>query len=222
MPPASPAGTTDPAKDFAARVLGDTEDVWTALFQAMGSRYEKPKLVLFRGQVRSSCGAATAAVGPFYCSADRSVYLDTAFFDQLSTRFKAPGDFAQAYVIAHEIGHHVQNQMGVMEQFERRSQRATERERNALSVRLELQADCFAGVWGHFAARRNLLEPGDVEEGLRAASAVGDDQLQKRAQGYVVPDSFTHGTADQRMRWFKTGLASGDPRVCDTFAANAG
>ena len=221
-PPAAPAGTTDPAKDFAARVLGDTEDVWTALFQAMGSRYEKPKLVLFRGQVRSSCGAATAAVGPFYCSADRSVYLDTAFFNELSTRFKAPGDFAQAYVIAHEIGHHVQNRLGVMEQFERRSQRATERERNALSVRLELQADCFAGVWGHFAARRNLLEPGDLEEGLRAASAVGDDQIQKRAQGYVVPDSFTHGTADQRMRWFKTGLASGDPRVCDTFAAKTG
>jgi predicted metalloprotease len=222
VPPAAPAATTDPAKDFAARVLGDTEDVWTALFQAMGSRYEKPKLVLFRGQVRSSCGAASAAVGPFYCSADRAVYLDTAFFNELSTRFKAPGDFAQAYVIAHEIGHHVQNQLGVMEQFERRSQRATERERNALSVRLELQADCFAGVWGHFAARRNLLEPGDLEEGLRAASAVGDDQIQKRAQGYVVPDSFTHGTADQRMRWFKTGLASGDPRVCDTFAAKAG
>jgi uncharacterized protein len=221
-PPAAPAAATDPAKDFAARVLGDTEDVWTALFQAMGSHYEKPKLVLFRGQVRSSCGAATAAVGPFYCSADRSVYLDTAFFNELSTRFKAPGDFAQAYVIAHEIGHHVQNRLGVMEQFERRSQRATERERNALSVRLELQADCFAGVWGHFAARRNLLEPGDLEEGLRAASAVGDDQIQKRAQGYVVPDSFTHGTADQRMRWFKTGLASGDPRVCDTFAAKTG
>ena len=221
-PPAAPAGTTDPAKDFAARVLGDTEDVWTALFQAMGSRYEKPKLVLFRGQVRSSCGAATAAVGPFYCSADRSVYLDTAFFNELSTRFRAPGDFAQAYVVAHEIGHHVQNQLGVMEQFERRSQRASARERNALSVRLELQADCFAGVWGYFAAKRNLLEPGDLEEGLRAASAVGDDQIQKRAQGYVVPDSFTHGTADQRMRWFKTGLASGDPRVCDTFAAKSG
>jgi len=221
-PPASPAGKVDPAKDFAARVLGDTEDVWTALFQVMGSRYEKPRLVLFRGQVRSSCGAATAAVGPFYCAADRSVYLDTAFFDELSTRFKAPGDFAQAYVIAHEIGHHVQNSMGVMEQFERRSQRASARERNALSVRLELQADCFAGIWGHFAARRNLLEPGDLEEGLRAASAVGDDQIQKRAQGYVVPDSFTHGTADQRMRWFKTGLASGDPRVCDTFAATPG
>ncbi len=175
--------------------------------------------MLFRGQVRSACGTASTAVGPFYCAGDRSVYLDTAFFNELSTRFRAPGDFAQAYVIAHEIGHHVQNLMGVMQQFDRQSQRATERERNALSVRLELQADCFAGVWGYFAAKRNLLEPGDLEEGLRAASAVGDDQIQKRAQGYVVPDTFTHGAAEQRMRWFKTGLGSGDPRACNTFAA---
>ena len=219
VPPSSPQAAADPAKDFAARVLGDTEDVWTALFTAMGTRYEKPKLVLFRGQVRSACGTASTAVGPFYCAGDRSVYLDTAFFNELSTRFRAPGDFAQAYVIAHEVGHHVQNLMGVMQQFDRQSQRATERERNALSVRLELQADCFAGVWGYFAAKRNLLEPGDLEEGLRAASAVGDDQVQKRAQGYVVPDAFTHGAAEQRMRWFKTGLGSGDPRVCNTFAA---
>jgi uncharacterized protein len=218
-PPAAAQAAVDPAKDFAARVLGDTEDVWTALFKAMGTTYEKPKLVLFRGQVRSACGAASTAVGPFYCAGDRAVYLDTAFFNELSNRFRAPGDFAQAYVIAHEVGHHVQNLMGVMQQFDRQSQRASERERNALSVRLELQADCFAGVWGYFAAKRNLLEPGDLEEGLRAASAVGDDQIQKRSQGYVVPDTFTHGAAEQRMRWFKTGLSSGDPRVCNTFAA---
>ena len=178
-----------------------------------------PKLVLFRGAVQSACGRASAAVGPFYCSQDRAVYLDTAFFDELSRRFKAPGDFAHAYVIAHEIGHHVQNLTGTMQQVDAQMQRQDERGRNALSVRLELQADCYAGVWGYFAQRRNVLDVGDLEEGFTAASAIGDDQIQKRTQGYVVPDSFTHGSSEQRLRWFKTGLASGDLRQCNTFAA---
>jgi uncharacterized protein len=215
----SPKAVEDSDKGLSARVLGDTEDVWTALFQAMGSRYEPPKLVLFRGSIRSKCGTASSASGPFYCPADRKLYLDTAFFQDLQNRFGAPGDFGQAYVIAHEVGHHVQNLMGTMRDFDQASARLDERQRNALSVRLELQADCYAGVWGFYAAKRNLLEPGDAEEGLRAASAVGDDTIQKRTQGYVVPDGFTHGKAEQRMRWFKTGLASGDPRSCNTFAA---
>jgi len=209
----------DPQKAFVARTLGDTEDVWTQLFAAMGSRYEPPKLVLFSRVDRSACGTANAAAGPFYCPADRKVYLDTAFFQELSTRFGAPGDFAAAYVIAHEIGHHVQNQMGTMQKFDQASARMDTRQRNALSVRLELQADCYAGVWAFYAAKRNLLEPGDLEEGLRAASAVGDDTIQKRSQGYVVPDAFTHGKAEQRVRWFRTGFKSGDPRSCNTFAA---
>jgi len=209
----------DPQKEFSARILGDTEDVWSAIFQAAGSRYVAPKLVLFRGAVQSACGRASAAVGPFYCSQDRAVYLDTAFFSELSRRFKAPGDFAQAYVIAHEIGHHVQNLTGTMQKVDAEMQRQDERGRNALSVRLELQADCYAGVWGYFAQKRNVLDAGDLEEGFTAASAIGDDQIQKRTQGYVVPESFTHGSAEQRLRWFKTGLASGDMRRCDTFAS---
>jgi predicted metalloprotease len=217
--PPPPAATQDPSKEFAARVLGDTEDVWGAVFRAMGTRYDPPTLVLFNGVVRSACGQASAAVGPFYCAADKDVYLDTAFFQQLAQRFRAPGDFAAAYVIAHEVGHHVQNITGVMRQFDAESRRADARTRNALSVRLELQADCYAGVWGHFAQRRNLLEAGDLEEGLRAASAVGDDMIQKQSQGYVVPDAFTHGSAEQRRRWFKVGFDSGDLRNCNTFAA---
>jgi uncharacterized protein len=169
--------------------------------------------------VASACGRASSAAGPFYCPGDRKVYLDTNFFQELSSRFGAPGDFAQAYVIAHEIGHHVQNQLGTMRDFDQTAAKLDERRRNALTVRLELQADCYAGVWGFYAAKRNLLEPGDIEEGMRAASAVGDDAIQKRTQGYVVPDAFTHGRAEQRMRWFKAGLQSGDPRVCNTFAA---
>jgi predicted metalloprotease len=212
-------GAEDPDKGLSVRVLGDTEDVWTALFQAMGSRYEPPKLVLFRKSVVSMCGRASSASGPFYCAGDRKLYLDTAFFQELQNRFGAPGDFAQAYVIAHEVGHHVQNLMGTMNEYDKASARLDDRQRNALSVRLELQADCYAGVWGFYAAKRNLLDPGDAEEGLRAASAVGDDAIQKRTQGYVVPDAFTHGKAEQRMRWFKTGLSSGDPRSCNTFAA---
>ena len=213
-----PSAPQDPTKDFVARVLGDTEDAWGAVFQAMGSRYEPPKLVLFRGAVQSACGRASAAVGPFYCSADRELYLDTTFFNELSRRFGAPGDFAQAYVIAHEIGHHVQNMTGTMRRFDQQMQQQDERGRKALSVRLELQADCYAGIWGHFAQRRNKLEAGDLEEGFRAAAAVGDDQVQKRAQGYAVPESFTHGSAEQRLRWFKIGLENGDLRMCDTFS----
>ena len=209
---------TDMRKDFAARVVGDTEDVWGALFKAMGNdRYPPTTLTLYRGAVRSGCGTASSAAGPFYCPADRHVYLDTAFFDELARRFGAPGDFAQAYVIAHEVGHHVQNLTGVMQKFESQGQRLDERRRNALSIRLELQADCYAGVWGHFAQKRNLLEPGDLEEGLRAAGAVGDDTIMKRTQGYVVPDAMNHGSAEQRARWFRAGLQSGDPRTCDTF-----
>jgi predicted metalloprotease len=216
--PGTATKSADPTKEMVARVLGDTEDVWNALFQAMFNKgYPKPGLVIFEDQVRSTCGFASAAVGPFYCPGDGKLYLDTAFFDQLARRFGAPGDFAQAYVVAHEVGHHVQNALGTMQQFDRLVQRAGPSERNALQVRLELQADCYAGVWGHFAQRRKLLEPGDLEEGLRGAAAVGDDQIMKRTQGYVVPDAFTHGSAQQRMYWFKRGLETGDPRRCDTF-----
>ena len=216
---ASAPSSADVNKDFSSAVLGDTEDVWGALFQAMGSRYDPPKLVLYRGLTRSACGSANAAVGPFYCPADKDLYLDTSFFNELHARFGAPGDFAQAYVIAHEVGHHVQNQLGIMSQFDREAQRASPSARNALSVRLELQADCFAGVWGHFAAQRNLLDPGDIEEGLKAAAAVGDDRIQQQTQGRVVPESFTHGSAEQRTRWFRVGLDTGDIRKCNTFAA---
>ena len=207
----------DVNKEFSARVLGDTEDVWAAVFKAMGSRYEPPKLVLYRGRTRSACGGANAAVGPFYCPADRDLYLDTSFFNELHTRFGAPGDFAQAYVIAHEVGHHVQNLLGTMRQFEAQMQRGDQRTANALSVKLELQADCYAGVWGFYSQKRNIIAASDIESGLRAAAAVGDDQIQERTRGYVVPESFTHGSAEQRARWFKTGLASGDPRDCNTF-----
>jgi predicted metalloprotease len=212
------AAVRDDTKEMVARVLGDTEDVWTAVFKTAGQRYDPPKLVLFRGVTQSACGRANAAMGPFYCPPDREVYLDTAFFNDLSRRFGAPGDFAQAYVIAHEVGHHVQNQLGIMREFDQQTQRDP-RSRNALSVRLELQADCFAGVWGHFAAKRNLLDPGDIEEGLRAAAAVGDDRIQQQTQGRVAPESFTHGSAEQRTRWFRVGLDTGDIRKCNTFAA---
>ncbi len=217
--PQAKAPPADPQVAFVARTLGDTEDVWTELFRAMGSRYEPPKLVVFSGMDRSACGTAQTASGPFYCPGDRKVYLDTAFFQELKSRFGAPGDFAAAYVIAHEVGHHVQNQMGTMQKFDQSTARMDARQRNAMSVRLELQADCYAGVWGFYAAKRNLIDQNDVEQGLRAAAAVGDDTIQKRSQGYVVPDAFTHGKAEQRMRWFRTGLASGDPRTCNTFAA---
>jgi predicted metalloprotease len=216
----APSVRQDPSKDFVAAVLGDTEDVWGAVFKSMGARYEPPRLVLFRSATRSACGVASAAAGPFYCPGDRELYLDTAFFNELSRRFGAPGEFAQAYVIAHEVGHHVQNLTGTMRKVDQGMQRQDSRGRNALSIRLELQADCYAGVWGYFAQRRGKLDPGDLESGFRAAAAVGDDQIQKRTQGYVVPESFTHGSAEQRLRWFKNGLESGDMRKCDTFAAS--
>jgi predicted metalloprotease len=220
--PSAPSGAGSPRdeqKEFVARVLGDTEDVWSGIFQQRGGQYQPPKLVLFRGQAASACGLASAATGPFYCPGDRDVYLDLAFFQELSQRFGAPGDFARAYVIAHEVGHHVQNQLGLMAQVQQKSANASDSVRNALSVRTELQADCYAGIWGHSAQQRGLIDTKDVESGLAAASAVGDDRLQQRSRGYVVPESFTHGTSAQRSRWFKAGLDSGDLRNCDTFGA---
>ena len=221
-PPAAEgtAGQPDPAADFISVVLADTEDTWTALFAERGQRYEVPKLVLFSGSVQSACGSAQAAMGPFYCPADRKVYIDLSFYRDLQDRFQAPGDFAQAYVIAHEIGHHVQNLIGLSDQVQQARQQGSEAEANALSVRLELQADCFAGIWAHRADRtRQILETGDVDEALTAASAIGDDRLQQQSRGYVTPDSFTHGSAEQRVRWFKRGLDSGQFDACDTFAA---
>jgi predicted metalloprotease len=207
-------------KQFMSAVLADTEDVWHQLFRDMGKAYQEPTLVLFTGQVQSACGNASAAVGPFYCGADNSVYLDLSFFDELNRRFGAPGDFAQAYVIAHEIGHHVQNQLGIMNEVNNLRRQMGETEYNEVSVRLELQADFFAGVWAHHAQKmRQILEPGDIDEALRAATAIGDDALQRQAQGYVVPDSFTHGTSEQRLRWFKRGFESGRLSDGDTFTA---
>ena len=209
----------DEGREFVARVLGSTERTWGEIFQRAGRTYTQPKLVLFTGQVQSACGFAQAAAGPFYCGNDQKVYLDLSFFRELHERFQAPGDFAQAYVIAHEVGHHVQNSLGIMDKIQTRQSRADEREANALSVRLELQADCLAGIWASFANReRKILEPGDVEEGLNAAAQVGDDMIQKRAQGYVVPEGFSHGSAEQRVTWFRRGIQSGDLKQCDTFA----
>ena len=217
--PPAPAGARDETKEFIARVLGDTEDTWTKLFRDMQGQYRAPRLVLFRGGVESACGMASSAVGPFYCSADQRVYLDRAFFEDLSRRFGAPGEFARAYVIAHEIGHHVQNLMGITEKVAQQRERAGGARGNQLSVRLELQADCLAGVWGFYAKQRGLLEPGDVESGLGAAAAIGDDRIQRQTRGQVSPESFTHGSSEQRVRWFRAGLESGQPRQCDTFSA---
>lgn len=206
-------------KEFMSVVLADTEDVWGGLFSSAGKAYEQPKLVLFSGAVQSGCGAAQSAMGPFYCPADRKMYLDMSFFNELSKRLDAPGDFAQAYVVAHEVGHHVQNLMGIAEKVHS-AQQGGGREANALQVRMELQADCFAGVWAYHAnKKRQILEPGDTEEALAAASGVGDDRLQQKSRGYVVPESFTHGSSAQRMRWFTTGMQQGDPAQCDTFNA---
>lgn len=211
----------DPEAEFVRAVLGDTEDTWRALFQAQGQVYRDPTLVLFRDGVRSACGFASSAVGPFYCPADQRVYLDLAFFGELEQRFAAAGDFAQAYVIAHEIGHHVQTLLGVSAQVHAARERGERLEgANGLLVRQELQADCLAGVWAHHAQRRlDWLEEGDLEEALNAANAIGDDRLQQQGRGQVVPDSFTHGTSAQRQRWFRTGFDSGQPARCDTFAA---
>jgi uncharacterized protein len=205
---------------FVAGVLADTEKTWGTLFQQLGRQYQDPTLVLFTGATPTACGTGQAAMGPFYCPLDQRVYIDLAFYQQLRDRFKAPGDFAQAYVIAHEIGHHVQNQLGIMKKMDAFRQRMSETQYNALSVRLELQADCFAGVWAHHAQNRNLLEAGDVEEAMRAASAIGDDTIQRRTQGRIVPDSFTHGSSEQRMRWFMTGMKSGQISACNTFEGN--
>ncbi len=218
--PAKPVGS-DPQTEFVARVLGDTEDVWGNVFKQLGTTYQPPKLVLFRGEVSSACGFASAAMGPFYCPGDRHVYLDLSFFQELSQRFGAPGDFARAYVIAHEIGHHVQNQLGLMDEVRQKTGNASERVRNDMSVRQELQADCLAGVWGNSAAKRGLIDASDVESGIGAAMAVGDDRMQKQSRGYVVPEAFTHGSSAQRAKWFKIGLQSGDLRQCNTFASGA-
>jgi predicted metalloprotease len=208
-------------KQFSATVLASTEDIWGDLFSQQGERYRKPTLVLFTDQVRSSCGEAGAAVGPFYCPGDEKLYLDLSFFNELQTRFRAPGDFAEAYVIAHEVGHHVQKLMGTMDRVDAERGRMSEAAANQLSVRLELQADFLAGVWAHYAQQKGILEPGDIEEALGAASAVGDDRLQRENQGYVVPDSFTHGTSEQRIRWFRKGLETGDIRQGDTFSVRS-
>ncbi len=213
-----PADPNDSQRRFVARVLGETEDTWTTIFREGGTSYEAPTLVLFDGQTRSACGLGDAAMGPFYCPGDRKVYIDLAFYRDLQNRFKAPGDFAQAYVIAHEVGHHVQNLLGITKKVDAMRGRVSEREMNALSVRVELQADCFAGVWARSVQGRNRLEPGDIEEGLTAAAAIGDDRLQKQARGVVVPESFTHGSSEQRVRWFKRGYEAGSLKACDTFA----
>lgn len=204
---------------FAATVLANTEDVWSQLLPNYSKQYRNPKLVLFTGQVESACGFASAAVGPFYCGEDEKLYIDLSFFDMLQERFGAPGEFAQAYVITHEVGHHLQKVLGTLDKVHEMQQSASKEEANALSVRLELQADFYAGVWAHHADQMaDILDPADIEDGLRAASAIGDDTLQKQSQGYVVPESFTHGSSQQRMRWFKKGLDSGDLRKGDTFS----
>ena len=217
--PAQPASTTDPQVDFVSAVLGDTEDVWQAYFKEHGGQqYQDPHLVLFSGAVQSACGFAQAATGPFYCPVDGKVYIDLAFFREMKERFQAPGDFAEAYVIAHEVGHHVQNLLGTSDKVHQLEQRSSEKQANQLSVALELQADCYAGVWANHAQKmRNILEPGDVEEALNAASAIGDDRLQMQSRGYITPDSFTHGTSAQRVSWFKRGFEGGELQNCETF-----
>jgi uncharacterized protein len=219
--PGGPPPAGDEQADFVSAVLGDTEDTWEQLFGSANRRYEPPRLVLFSNAVNSGCGFGSAAVGPFYCPMDRKVYIDLSFFRDLDQRFGAPGDFARAYVIAHEVGHHVQNLLGVSDRVQQGQVRAREAQRNELSVRLELQADCFAGVWGHHAGRqRDLLESGDVEEGLNAAAAIGDDRLQRQAGGTVQPESWTHGSSRQRAQWLRRGLETGDVQQCDTFGGD--
>ncbi len=214
-----PIPADDPMAKFVAKVLGSTEDTWGKIFQNHGHQYPAPKLVLFRGATPTACGTGQSAMGPFYCPGDQKVYIDLGFYDEMKNRFNAPGDFAQAYVIAHEVGHHIQNLMGTSDKVQQARQSArNEAQANQYSVRLELQADCYAGVWAHHADGANrILEPGDIEEAMTAAAAIGDDALQKKTQGYAMPDSFTHGTSQQRMRWFNQGLSNGDIDKCDTF-----
>lgn len=218
---AKPISKDDPAAVFVAKVLGSTEETWGKIFQNSGQKYPAPKLVLFDGQTPTACGSGQAAMGPFYCPGDQNVYIDLRFYQEMKDRFHAPGDFAQAYVIAHEVGHHIQNLMGTSDKVQQARQSArNEAESNQYSVRLELQADCYAGVWAmHADGANRILEAGDVEEAMRAAAAIGDDALQKQAQGYAVPDSFTHGTSQQRQRWFNQGLSTGDVNKCDTFSS---
>jgi len=218
--PATSSPEEDKLKDFMSVVLADTEDVWGTLFKASGKSYAPPTLVLYSGAVQSACGFAEAAMGPFYCPGDHKLYLDMSFFNDLAKRHDAPGDFAQAYVVAHEVGHHVQTLLGISDKINAARRRASEAAGNALQVRMELQADCFAGVWAYHANQaRHVLEPGDIEEALAAAAGVGDDRLQQQARGYVVPESFTHGSSAQRMRWFSRGMQGGNPGRCDTFQA---
>jgi predicted metalloprotease len=220
VPTVEPGGftETDPEADFVSAVLADTEDTWHALFAQEGLQYREPQLVIFTGAVSSACGFAQSAVGPFYCPRDQMVYFDLDFFRDLRERFGAPGEFARAYVVAHEVGHHVQTLLGVSDRVRAEQARGSQRDANALQVRMELQADCLAGVWAHHAHRaRQLLEPGDLEDGLRAAAAIGDDRLPQQTQGRIVPESFTHGTSAQRVQWFRRGFESGQPDRCDTF-----
>ncbi len=211
----------DEMGQFVSKVLGSTESVWGKILQQSNSQYRAPTLVLYDGQVRSACGMGQAAMGPFYCSGDEKLYIDLAFFRDLKTRFSAPGDFAQAYVIAHEVGHHVQKISGTFQKMEAARDRTSQAEQNQISVRMELQADCYAGVWGHHAGAMKQLDAGDIAEALNAATAIGDDRLQKQGQGRVVPESFTHGSSEQRVRWFKRGMDSGRPKDCDTFSISS-
>ena len=226
-PPSESVGTggdsveSDPQAQFISVVLKDTEDIWNQIFRERGADYQEPVLVLFTNATQSACGVGQSAMGPFYCPADQKVYLDLSFFHDLDTRFGASGDFAQAYVVAHEVGHHVQTLTGVSERVNAARSRVSEREANQLSVRQELQADCYAGVWGHYAARQGLLDTGDAEEGLRAAAAIGDDRLQRQSQGRVVPESFTHGSSEQRVSWLRRGLDNGRFEACDTFGGGS-
>ncbi|MEP7454564.1 neutral zinc metallopeptidase [Phyllobacterium sp. SB3] len=212
--------SNDDAKIFASKVLTETETVWTGIFSADGQAYPAPTMTLFRDQVRSACGFASAASGPFYCPGDRKLYIDLSFYDELDQKFGASGDFAQAYVLAHEVGHHVQNLIGVLPKFNQMRQNMSEAEANAMSVRVELQADCFAGIWGHFTQQKGILDVGDLDEALNAAQQIGDDTMQRKTQGYVVPESFNHGTSAQRSKWFKRGFDSGKLADCDTFSGN--
>ena len=220
--PTPSSGKNDEMKQFIATVLADTEDTWHPIFQQMGERYQEPRLVLFSGAVQSACGFAQSAMGPFYCPGDQKVYIDLSFYDDLKRRHGAPGDFALAYVVAHEIGHHVQNLLRISGKVQQYQRQLSKEEGNRLSVRLELQADCFSGVWANHTERaKQVLETGDVDEALTAAAAIGDDRLQKQSRGYITPDSFTHGSSEQRVRWFNTGLKTGSIKACDTFAAES-